>query len=200
MGITIHYNGRFKQDASLHEMVDEVAEIADVNHWKCQIFKPDFPQDPGNGIVGDSDLYGMLLNVPECESIMLTFLDDRRLVNPMWLSLIENGDKDEEGYRYAAFTKTQFGGVDAHIRIIHLLKYLSVKYFEEFELNDEAQYWETGDAEKARKLFNFLGSMINKLGEALNNLDTSPDESIDELANRINEKLKDFFNKEKSKE
>ncbi|MEO5582902.1 MAG: hypothetical protein ABIR66_09430, partial [Saprospiraceae bacterium] len=79
-------------------------------------------------------------------------------------------------------------------------KYLSTKYFDEFELNDEAQYWETGDAEKARKLFNFLGSMINKLGEALNNLDTSPDESIDELANRINQKLKDFFDKEKSRE
>ncbi|MEP7320392.1 MAG: hypothetical protein ABI761_00685 [Saprospiraceae bacterium] len=200
MGITIHYSGRFKQDASLQDMVDEVTEIADVNHWKYQIYKTDLPHSPGNGIVSDSDLYGMLLNVPECESIMLTFLDDRRLVNPMWLSFIENGDKDEEGYRYAAFTKTQFGGVEAHIRIIHLLKYLSTKYFDEFELNDEAQYWETGDAEKARKLFNFLGSMINKLGEALNSLDTSADESIDELANRINQKLKDFFDKEKSRE
>ena len=200
MGITIHYSGRLKPDASLEEMVDEVSEIADVNQWKYQIFKTKLPKKIGNGIAGKSEVYGMLLNVPECETVMLTFLDDRRLVNPFWLHLIEQGNTDEEGYRYAAFTKTQFGGVDVHIRIIHLLKYLSVKYFGEFELNDEAQYWETGDAEKARKLFNFLGSMINKLGEALNNLNASPDESIDDLANRINQKLKDFFNKEKSKD
>ena len=200
MGITIHYNGRFKQDASLSEMIDEVTDIANVNQWKYQTFKTKLPYKQGKGIVGDSDLYGMLLNVPDCESVMLTFLDDRRLVNPFWLHLIEKGDKDEEEYRYMASTKTQFGGVDAHLRIIHLLKYLSVKYFDEFELTDEAQYWETGDADKARKLFNFLGSMINKLGAALSNLNASPDESIDDLANRINEKLKDFFNKEKSKD
>ena len=197
MGITIHYTGRFKKSASLTEMVEEVTEIADVNKWKYQIFNTDIPKEAGKGIVSKSDLYGMTLSVPDCESISLCFLDDYRLISPGWLHIIAEGSEDEEGYRYMPFTKTQFGGVEAHMRIIHLLKYLSVKYFDDFELTDEAEYWETGDEVKARKLFNFLGNMINKLGAVFNNLETSPDDTIDDLANRINEKLKDFFDKEK---
>ncbi len=200
MGITIHYHGRLKAEPLLSAMVEEVKEIADVNKWNYQLFETEFPETIGRGIVGESALYGMLLKVPDCESIMLCFLDDRRIINPLWLHLIETGETDEAEYRYSAFTKTLFGGIDAHLRIIHLLKYLSVKYFEHFELMDEAEYWETGDEDKARKKFNFLGKMINKLSDALSDIQAGPTETVLQLADRINQRLKDFFNDRISKE
>lgn len=34
MGLSIHYSGSFKEDASLAEMIEEVKEIAEVYKWE----------------------------------------------------------------------------------------------------------------------------------------------------------------------
>lgn len=154
MGISIHYKGRFKKDASLIEMIDEVKDIADIYEWEYQSFEKEFP--PGS--LGKDDynknFYGISVTPKGSESLWLSFLSNGVMSNHLNLEYRSKYSKDGESkYLGMLSTKTQYAGVDVHKLIIHLLKYLGEKYFAELEVADETEYWETGDEELCEERF-----------------------------------------------
>ncbi|MEO7046854.1 MAG: hypothetical protein ABI091_16245, partial [Ferruginibacter sp.] len=71
---------------------------------------------------------------------------------------------------FTASTKTQYAGLDAHIAIIKLLKYLSKKYLKDFTLIDEGYYWETDDEKILLEQFRKFNLAIDIFCEALKDL------------------------------
>ena len=79
MGITIHYNGRFNPDASLKNMIEEVKDIAETFEWKYFIFDEYFPEKAENDTVDKEGIYGITISIPDCESLDLCFLSNKRM-------------------------------------------------------------------------------------------------------------------------
>jgi len=52
---------------------------------------------------------------------------------------------DQELY-VSEWVKTQFAGVDTHIRLMHILRDLA-RFFETLAVNDEGEYWESENRE-----------------------------------------------------
>ena len=52
-------------------------------------------------------------------------------------------DKD---YIIQEYCKTQFAGIETHIKVIEILKLIE-PYFDRLEVNDEGEYWETNNTE-----------------------------------------------------
>jgi len=50
----------------------------------------------------------------------------------------------DENLYVQEFTKTQFAGVDWHLKVVALLKAIQ-PYFREFKVDDEGEFWDTGD-------------------------------------------------------
>ena len=82
-------------------------------------------------------------------------------------------------------TKTQYAGRNVHKIIIHLLKYLSKKYFSEFELHDEGHYWETNDEKVLDENLDRYEDLIDSFGFALDNVPMNSNETIEEYFSRI---------------
>jgi hypothetical protein len=190
MGLTLHYRGQFKAQASLPDMIAEVKNIADVNSWNYTIFSEEFPENNGDSDLVSDELYGLIVNLPQCEPVFLCFSSDRRLANPVWLDQASRGELEDKEMLYLLFTKTQYADADSHKKIVHLLKYLSSKYFDEFIVVDDGQYWETGDPLILDEQFKRHNLALSALSDRLTNLSTSGDESPDELVNRIVQLLK----------
>ena len=76
MGLSIHYSGTFDPTASLHEMIEEVVEIAKVYHWKYSVYESIFPKsklDTGY----NEKIYAVKFIPPGCEPICGDFpIDD----------------------------------------------------------------------------------------------------------------------------
>ena len=190
MGLTLHYRGRFKQQASLHDMIVEVQNIAEVNTWSYSIFNEEFPA-PGLPVYPIQDeLYGMILNIPHCEPVFLCFASDFNLANPVWLEAASQGKLEDPEMLYLVFTKTQYAGAEIHKKVVHLFKYLSHKYFDDFIVADDGQYWETGDPLILDQQFNQFNHYLSALQSRIGSMPTSGDESPDELVNRIVQLLK----------
>ena len=68
---------------------------------------------------------------------------------------------------YMMHTKTQRGGSDVHIAIIHLFKYLEKKYFSEMSVSDEGSYWETLHKTILQERFDEYTHLINSVKGAL---------------------------------
>jgi hypothetical protein len=110
-------------------------------------------------------------------------------VNLMNKDIYEENDLDRE-LLYTTSTKTQYAGPDAHIAVIKLLRYLKVKYFSAFELNDEGMYWETMDEKVLLGQFAKYEFLLNAVADALSEMKAVPGETAASLADKIEKMLK----------
>ncbi len=186
MGLSIHYNGRFNGNASLSEMIDEVKDVAEIYNWEYTIYKKDFPKNSFGTDSYNNSIYGISFTPPESEPIFLCFLSNGRMSSPGNLKFFGNStDEMYKKYLYMLSTKTQYAGSDVHKLIIHFLKYLSKKYFQEFEVIDEGHYWETGDEKLLETTFKKYTDLINSFASALENIPMKSGETFEEYFGRI---------------
>jgi len=185
MGLTIHYSGKLRSPAAIQPLIEETIDICKSLKWPYEIL----PTDP------EIPVEGILVNPEGCEPVWLTFQQEGAMCNPILYSYVlkEEGNGIPSEAEQWLFTKTQYAGVDTHMAIIRLLRYLSEKYFEKFELHDESQYWETNDEEICRKTFEKYGLIMDMVGAALDSMEHVPDESADQLADRIEKLLGERF-------
>lgn len=187
MGVTLHYKGKLKSPDLIEDITNELVDISEARGWKYQVIK----SKKENGVLDDSglDLKGIMTGPDECDPISMTFMADGRLISPM-LSVFPPEDIKRflEEDDYYAFTKTQFGGVEDHIEIVNLFKYLVGKYFEVWDCTDDSGYYETGDVAKLEETMGVIDKAMTALDDAFNehgdDLDkANPQEVIDFISN-----------------
>lgn len=186
MGLTIHYNGCFKEEGSLSEMIEEVKEIADVYKWEYMIYESNFPESSLRNADYNQNIYGISVVPPQCEPLYLCFLSNGRMSSYTNLKFWGRFDNDEESpYLTMLSTKTQYAGLEIHKLIIHLLKYLSEKYFRELNVIDETYYWETGDEKILEERFKLFESLLDQVWFGLNNFPKDDDETFETYFERL---------------
>ncbi|XOV95262.1 MAG: hypothetical protein ACFHWX_11245 [Bacteroidota bacterium] len=167
MGLTIHYKGILKKPEMVYSLIEEMCEVAETMDWRCQVIDNDWDLPDtshiasGGRILGHSALKGVILILHnKCEPIFLLFDARGTLQSPVSMAL----KKNKLSWQH---TKTQFAPIEVHISIVKLMKYLSSKYFEQFEVIDEGEFWETDDIALLTKKRSYLGDLIDKVGEVL---------------------------------
>lgn len=180
MGITIHLRGRLRKPASVHELSDEVAEYAEVLDWKHEY-------------VRELSLTGIHLT-PHKDSETLSLLFDAEGV---LRNRLMYGDGNDEW----TSVKTQFAPPEIHIALCNLLKHLKDRYFESMEVNDEGQYFETGDRALLEERLGLTGAAINRLANALEHTHVSDSgESIEDLVRQLEQILEETSEPEEHQE
>ncbi len=107
----------------------------------------------------------------------------------------ESKDEQEKKYLYMLSAKTQFAGSTTHKLIVHLLKYLSKKYLNEFNVIDEGNYWETGDEILLEQTFEKYNYFLNAVGDALEYTPLKEGEDFETYFLRIMKQINDRKNK-----
>lgn len=103
----------------------------------------------------------------------------------------ESSDEQEKKYLYMLSVKTQFAGSSMHKLLINLLKYLSKKYFCEFNLYDEGKYWETGDEILLDEIFSNYNFLLDSFDYALKNEPIKDGENFETYFLRIIQQIND---------
>ena len=186
MGLTFHYSGSFRKDASLPGLIEEVKDIAEINEWPHQVFEEHFPPDEFGKETFNNKIYGISFNPPGSEPVWLCFLSNGKLSSPELLEFYGKPENQKERKNlYLVSTKTQTAGVSTHKLIIDLLKYLDGKYLTGLKVYDEGQYWETGDEMLLAEIFKRFHATLDLFGKALEINDRLPNESYEDYFRRI---------------
>ncbi|MGB4848030.1 MAG: hypothetical protein WBP41_08945 [Saprospiraceae bacterium] len=181
MGLTIFYSGKIRDIQLLPELTSEVTDICDDLHWVTG------PHRHSKEI----PLQGFHFHPPGCEPVWLTFRQDGLLADPVYFIFKYCNDPDiTPDQEYMLCTVTQYAGIDAHMALIRLLRYLSRKYFEDFQLIDESEYWETGDAGQCIKRFKYFTQEMDEMSGKLDPLDGRVGETGETFSERIEELLR----------
>lgn len=186
MGLSIHYKGKLKQADLLSGLVEEIVDVAEIHQWKFRVFNTNFPGNTFSCETSFNEIYGVDFTPKDCETISVTFLSNGKMVCPVRLYFHANSEKGkEEDFIYYNSVKTQYAGVQTHQVVILFLKYLSSKYFVDFELSDESGYWETNDEEEMKKQFRIYNRLIDDFGLALETLPAREDEDMITYLERV---------------
>lgn len=182
MGLSIHYSGYIINKQMLDPLIEEVTDICKTLDWKTHSFD-------------DKDIKGVSFAPKGSEPVFLTFNEDGRTLSPINILAkdIYDGLQIDKHLIFTTSTKTQYAGPDAHVAIIKLLKYLSVKYLRDFTLEDEGKYWETGDENILLEQFEKYNFYLRKISDILINIKSVPGETPESLAGRIEKILKEKF-------
>jgi len=186
MGLSIHYSGTFNKKASLSGMIEEVKDIAEIYKWKYTIYEEQFLLNSLGKDTYNKKNYGISFTPPECETISLSFLSNGKMSCSSRLKYYGSSTKKtEKQYLTMLSVKTQYAGIDIHKLVIHLLKYLSKKYFSDFKMSDEGKYWETGNEKLLQKKFNQYNTLLDDVSFSLQNYPVKPNETFEQYFDRV---------------
>lgn len=128
MGVTIHFEGQLKSDKDFNDVITKAKNFAQTNDMPFESFSEPFKKLNRVKDEQDWDYEGPTKGIkiqPDPNS------------DPLWLEF----DKDNYIQEYC---KTQFAGVDVHLKIISILKEIQT-HFVELLVTDEGYYWGTYD-------------------------------------------------------
>ncbi|MBL7814113.1 MAG: hypothetical protein JNL70_03830 [Saprospiraceae bacterium] len=206
MGVTIHYRGKLKSPELIPDIVHEVEEICLSNNWSFRLIN-----DPSEGqkVVARGDIFVSESIEPEFGFDIDEHLDKLRGITfePHKESETVTFLFDTEGVMHSlfpdffskakypwSFVKTQYAGVETHIRIINLMRYLKKKYFSKFEIRDEGGYYPYGNEAELQERFDYLNNAMATVHDIFDNMDidnaASPDDFINHLKNALSASFK----------
>jgi hypothetical protein len=185
MGLSFHYKGALKNPGLLKKMIEEVTDISLANQWKFHVFEEAFPSEAFTLDSYNDSIYGICFSPPNCEVVCLTFLSNGKMcafynLESSKVSLNELDDN------YLS-VKTQFAGPEIHKQLITIFDYINKKYFENFDLTDEGNYWETKNDQLLKDTFKKYTNLINGFDSLLDNIPIGERETIEEYLIRIAE-------------
>ncbi len=147
MGITIHFEGKLKDEAAFEKVISVAVSFANKEYWQSEIIDERNAQLSRFCDDKDWDYGGPTRGIAmyphaQCEPFRLEF--DRDLF-------------------VQEYVKTQFAPATVHINIILLLKEIASE-FVSLKVFDEAEYWETGNKDT---LDYHLSSISRRIEESL---------------------------------
>lgn len=186
MGLSIHYSGRIKDAASLPSLIEEVVDISKVHGWKYHIYETKFPDDTLDNQLSFTPVYGINFTPTESETISLAFLSNGTMICPARIRFFADSKSEvERSYIFTNSVKTQYAGAVMHQLIIHILKYLNSKYFENFRVIDESNYWKTEDENLMREKFKEYNTLIDNFALSIQTFPMNTRESLHSYFNRM---------------
>lgn len=187
MGLSIHYNGKFNSNANLSDLIAEVKEIAEILKWDYKIFHKIFPSTNIENKSHNNKIYGISITPPGCETVWFCFLSNYRMSSIVHLKFYGNStNPNERKFLYMLSSKTQFAGANVHKTIIEIFKHLKSRaYFEEFNLTDEGEYWETNDEKLLEHKFKVYDKLLDHFSLAVETIPINKEESLEKYFERI---------------
>ncbi len=192
MGLSFHYNGSIAKPELLPELINEIQEIASIYNWKYNVYERQFPENTFWKPEYNQNIYGISFTPPECETISVCFLSNGRMSSNVHLKFYgKTNEQPESEYLYMLSVKTQYAGVETHQFIIQLFRYLNTKYFTNFKLSDEGNYWETNDEATLKANFKKYTDLINGFSSAIEYVPMLPKETIEAYFERLMKLIQD---------
>ncbi len=218
MGLSFHYKGRLTSASELNTFVEEVEDICKVFDWKFSVLKTEYPNDKFVSPLNEDD-YGVIFTPEECEPVTLIFDSEGRIYNPWMKDLIAKHDEgqvkvitvqlnlddeelnpifteDSEDFDpldmvYTVSVKTQFTTAEQHMKIIELLRYISGKYFSDFEMIDESGYWTSRNPEKLDAKLNKVTEFIDRFEDMVSSEVIKSPEDFLKFIKKLSQEIKD---------
>ncbi len=179
MGITIHYRGTVDDLGKIEELEDRVIDTVFSLGGRATIWRSHADHDPTRMVRGL-----MIEMSPGQDSLSLLLSPEGHLIPLFQIEEAEKAPLPEPPY---CFVKTQFGSIQGHIAIVHLLDAIGQRFCGNLNVVDEGEYFETRNLPALKQKRELIDGAISSLAESLNEFPLSNEAAEDDqiVASRI---------------
>lgn len=179
MGVTIHYRGTVDDLGRIEEMEDRVVDLVFALGGRATVWRSYADHDPKRIV------RGVMIDIAPGHETFSLLVSPEGHLTPLWQ--IEEAEKTPFDKPPDCFVKTQFGSVQGHVAIVHLLDAVRQRYCSNLEVSDEGEYYETRDVAKLTQKMQFLARAVESLADGLrkHGLSDEAAEDPDIVASRI---------------
>ncbi len=179
MGITIHYCGKMDDVRQVEFLEDRVLDFVYSMGGRATLWRSFDDQDSTRVV------RGLMIELAPGQDTFSLLISPEGDLTPLFQ--IEEAEKAPFNEPPYCFVKTQFGSLEGHIAIVHLLDAIRERYCSNLYVSDEGEYYEKRDIHQLAQKLQFLRTAIRSLGEGLQehglNEEAAEDPNI--LATRI---------------
>jgi hypothetical protein len=159
MGITIHYHGTIDDLNRIDELENRVIDLVFALGGRATVWRSFADHDPQRVV------RGLIVDIaPGHDTFSLLVSPEGHLVP---LFQIEAAEREPFLDPPACFVKTQFGSLQGHIGIVHLLDALREGFCSNLKVTDEGGYYETRDVTTLTEKRQLLSQAIESLADGL---------------------------------
>lgn len=179
MGITIHYRGTMNDISEVETMENRMLDLVFSLGGRATIWRS-WASGSSSRVVR-----GIMIDMePGQDTFSLLVSPEGHLTPLFQIEEAENEPFDEPPY---CFVKTQFGSLQGHVAIVHLLDALRQRFCSNLEVSDEGGYYESRDVNQLAQRLKNLGAVINSLADGMRESGLSAEAAEDPtiLATRI---------------
>ena len=144
MGVTIHFEGQLDDEAAYRRLIDVATACAQKQGW---LTEPIESEQKTLLRVRDEEDWDY------CGPVKGVLIYPHEDWDPVRLEF----DRD---FYIQEFTKTQFAGAPVHLRVLEFLTAIK-PFFSKFRVEDEGEYWETGDVQVLMEHMNRVQHVID---------------------------------------
>ncbi len=179
MGITIHYRGKMDDVRQVELLEDRVLDFVYSMGGRATLWRSFDDQDSSRIV------RGLMIELTPLHDTFSLLISPEGDLTPLFQ--IEEAEKAPFNEPPYCFVKTQFGSLEGHVAIVHLLDAIQQRYCSNLKVTDEGEYYEKRDIHQLAQKMQFLRTAIRSLGEGLQeyglNEEAAEDPNI--LATRI---------------
>lgn len=179
MGITIHYRGTMDDVSQIETMEDRVLDLVFSLGGRATIWRS-FADHDSSRVVR-----GLTIEMEPGQDTFSLLISPEGHLTPVFQ--IEDAEKAPFEELPYCFVKTQFGSLQGHIAIVHMLDVLRQQYCSNLKVSDEGEYHENRDINALNQKMQFLRTAINSMADGLREHGLSKEAAEDPniLATRI---------------
>lgn len=159
MGVTIHYHGTVDDVSRVEDMEDRVVDLAFALGGQATVWRSYTEHDPTRVV------RGVMIDMAPGHDTFSLLVSPEGHLTPLFQ--IEDAEKTPFDEPPDCFVKTQFGSVQGHIAIVHLLDALRQRFCSNLQVTDEGEYYETRDVVKLTDRMQFLARAMDSLADEL---------------------------------
>jgi len=86
--------------------------------------------------------------------------------------------------------KRQYAGIEIHKVIVQLFRYISKKYFSDFEMMDDGRYWETNDEKVLEESFDRFNFVMDAFAGVLEEFPVDDSDDPESMLKKLIEYIK----------
>ncbi|MFM2269361.1 MAG: hypothetical protein RL757_2802 [Bacteroidota bacterium] len=197
MSLGIYYRGKLKSKSLIVPIIEELSEICKINNWSYRI------SDRTNSTLKFVDeieslkMQGITFSLGKEGNLVQFSFDPEGFLRDAPMAFLKTYEKKDKRKKYDyIFAQTLEYGIENHIVIIQLLRYLKKKYFKVFDIKDMGGFYPYQNREMLEERFDSFLKVQTVLNEIVEhgNFSGTQEEITQQISDAVNRSMGENYN------
>ncbi len=197
MSLGIYYRGKLKNKDLIDPIIEELSEICRINNWAYRISDRTNSKLKFTNEIESLKMQGITFSLGKEGNLLQFSFDPAGFLRDAPMAFLKTYEKKDKRKKYDyIFAQTLEYGIENHIVVVQLLRYLKKKYFKYFDIKDMGGFYPYKNRYMLEERFDSFLKVQAVLNEIVEhgNFSGTPEEITQQISDAVNRSMGENYN------